>query len=101
MQTLLSYYNAKYTFWTLIGLIFLGSVLYVTFVNVAVFNVADRLDFDDAIASLEAETSHLEFEYIALAQSIDIERAYELGFTETDSPHYVVRGGSGAVALGN
>lgn len=99
MNQLYTHYNSKYAVWALSVLIAFGIVAYISCVSAATLNVAERIDMEKKLANLRAQVSHLEFESIALGQEIDMEKALALGFSETDTPHYVLRGGSGAVAL--
>ena len=94
----ISHYNSKYAVWTLSVMIAFGFCAYILFVSIATVNVANRVDLEKKVANLSAETSQLEFNSIALGQEIGIDKASELGFTETNSPHYVVRGGNGVFA---
>jgi hypothetical protein len=99
MKTIYTYYNAKYIALALATLIFVGVAMYAFMINQAVMNVAYRLDLENSVATLRAETSQLEFTSISLLQNIDIKYARELGFVESNEAHYVVRGKGGRVAL--
>lgn len=99
MKTIYLYYNPKHAVIALATFIAVGIFMYAFMINQAVMNVANRLDLENAVATLRAETSQLEFTSISLLQNIDIKYARELGFVPSDTAHYVVRGKGDRVAF--
>lgn len=99
MNQLYTHYNSKYAFIALLPVLIMGLITYMVCISYATVNVAERIELEKKLANVRAEVSHLEFQSIALGQDIDMETALALGFSETDSPHYVMRGQSGVFAL--
>lgn len=84
-------YKQETIFWTLVGIIFSLALLYGYFVNVTIFNVADRSKIESNITQLSSSLGEMEFEYLSLKGAVTIEKAYELGFHNVESTHFVSR----------
>jgi hypothetical protein len=66
-------------------------IFYGYLVNRTVFNVVARERLQDEIADASTRISELEFQSITLKNSIDLERAYALGFNEVKSIQFIAR----------
>lgn len=88
------HFREETTFWSLVAIIFMLSLMYGYFVNVTIFNVADRIKLESKITQLDSKLGEMEFEYLSLKSSVTIEKAYELGFINSQSTHFVSRDSS-------
>ncbi len=85
-------HKEKILFWLLAMVITAFFILYMFLVNGAIQNVVAREEIENNLATLNAEVSELEFEYIALKNSITIQYAYERGFEEAENITFARRG---------
>lgn len=92
-------HKEKVLFWTLSGFLLLSAVLYMYCVQSTVRNVVSG-------QTLEAEASHLalsmgaeEFKYISMRNSINLDAAKQLGFTETDQKKFISPSSLGFVSM--
>lgn len=69
----------------------LALAVYFYAVNMTIRNTVERQELENEVTMLSAETSALEYEYIAKKHDINIELAYEYGLKEVKNPHYVSR----------
>lgn len=65
--------------------------LYGYFLREAIQSVVARTQATEEIASLDTQLNDLEFSYIALQNSIDIESAHNRGFIDIEAPIFVSR----------
>ena len=92
-------YKEKVAVW-LLGLTIVSSfILYMFFVNGAVLNVVAREEVENDLASLNAEVSELEFQYISLRNSITIDYAYDRGLQEAQNVAFAERGQGSSLTL--
>lgn len=93
-------YDARVrTFWTLATICTLALVVYMYSVNMTIRNTVAREDLEGEVARLAAESSALEFEYIAKRHEIDMELASTFGLHEVKNPVYVSRTQSNSLTL--
>ncbi len=69
-------------FWLLLLALFGLLAIYIYFVNGLIFGVASRTALIREQASLDLEISQLEGRYLALADTVTIKLAHDLGFEE-------------------
>lgn len=99
MKTLaLSIHTNRTVVLTLATLALCSAVFYVYGISKAIHNVAERQSLEKELAVRTAHVSDLEFEYLALKNTVDINMAQSLGFAITDTAHYVTRQTSVAYA---
>ena len=67
------------------------AILYGYFVSASIVNVLVRQEIKEEIAILNSTMSGLEFDYITRKDSINIEYAYALGFTDINKKQFVTR----------
>ncbi len=90
--------NTKFTVWTCAVFLFAATLLYVVSVSQTVHNTALRQELQTELAALNARIADLEFQTIALKNTITLSLAQDRGFTLIDEPHYVSRNTSVALA---
>jgi hypothetical protein len=78
-------------FWMFAALVVTLFGLYIYFINATVFNVVTREKLETHIADLNTHVSEIEIENIALKNSITLDRATALGFTESRDTIFVSR----------
>lgn len=66
--------------------------VYVYFIRTAIVRAVARDKMVSTISVLRSETAHLEAEYFALDQTVTVEKAQALGFSEPLNIAYVERG---------
>ncbi len=64
---------------------------YLFFVSQIAFNVSERSVIENELSVLGAEISGLEYEYINMRNSVDLEFAYSLGFENASELQYITR----------
>lgn len=84
-------HKEKILVWLLSISIVVSFVLYMFLVNGAVLNVVAREEIGNNVATLNAHVSELEFEYIALKNSISIQYAYDRGFEDVEEVTFAKR----------
>ncbi len=72
------------------------SLFYVFFLGNIVFNIVGRKALETRAYTLATEVGDLELNYLSLAQKIDLNLAYSLGFRET-KPKFAVRKAIGSI----
>jgi hypothetical protein len=84
-----SYIREETIFWGLVSLLFASVALYGYFVNLTIFNVADRMKTQSEITRLNSELGAMEFDYLSLKRSVTMEKALSMGFTEVQDTVFV------------
>jgi len=77
--------------WILAFILVILGVAYAYMVNQAVLNVVARENLEIKISELSSEVSKMEAKYIEMANQIDLNLAYQLGFEEAPAKKYVSR----------
>ncbi|GEM_PF-6670818 len=80
-----------YFVWVSLGLFCLSCVLYVFFIQKAVFNTVARSDIEKEMRILNGKVSTLEAEYIAIENSVNLETAAVYGLKEAVPTQYISR----------
>lgn len=88
----------KHIFFVLTAISLLSLVFYVYAVNETVRNVVMRQKMQAELSTLMTKMGEMEFSYIASQNSIDLNKAYAMGFSEVTTSQYVRKDGSVAVA---
>lgn len=83
--------NQMYVFWACIGIIALLVLMYVYFVNMAIFHTAERTRVEERITDVKSQISQLELELIDETRELTIDYAYTLGFLDVSEPTFVKR----------
>jgi len=81
--------NDKILFWIISFCVGLLLSLYAYSANSLVFIVMEGNNSDKSISELNLRIGDLEFQYITLRNSINLELAYNLGFKEALKPTYI------------
>ena len=87
----LSIHTNKHVILGLFFVAFASTVFYVYGISKAIHNVAERQNLEKELGIVAAQVSDLEFEYLALKNTVDINMAKSLGFSIADTTHYVNR----------
>lgn len=66
-------------------------VLYGYFLNITIIRVVERERTLEEASAMDANLSELEFQYIAMQNSINIEEAYARDFVDIESPIFISR----------
>ncbi len=87
-------------FWVLLaGIAFLATT-YVCLINSTIMNVVARKQAYESINNINAELAVLEGRYVAVANGVTLDKAYELGFIDAeDSSSFAYVGGQGVVSM--
>jgi cell division protein FtsL len=91
--------NQVQIFWTVLALIVLAIFTYIYFVNVAIFNTANRHHIEEAIVEAKSDISELELEFIDKTRIITRDYAKSEGFSEIDKTVFVKRDPNTRVTL--
>lgn len=97
MTKIPSKYEHQKKFWVLSSLISSLLTVYVLLVGLTVWNTLIRQRSEKDITMLQDNVSELEFSYVNLKSSINIDMARNLGYV--DSPEFVVVKSNSDVAL--
>jgi hypothetical protein len=97
-KTLISIYSKPLTM-SLVVAIFVLAAFYVYAVNQTVRNVMNRQALENEFSHLSAHLGELEFEYIALKNSINVSFAESIGFEQVGEAKFVSRQTSVATAV--
>ena len=76
-------------FWGIVALIGIFTIAYVYFVNIMIFNTADRKVAEESILEVKSEISELEFAYLDKTRSLTKEFAYSIGFKDVEGVVFV------------
>jgi hypothetical protein len=76
----LHHLNTVKIFWSFVFVIIGQVALYLTFVNLAIFNTAARESALDKARTLVSETAEYEYRYLGLEEAVTPEKATALGF---------------------
>lgn len=90
----------KHLFFALSAISMLCLVLYVIAINQTVRNVVARQKMQAELSQLTSKIGEMEFSYITAKNSIDLNKAYALGFKDVANNAYVQRETSVAFAGG-
>lgn len=90
-QTLKKNYIIRRAIPLLLLTLVLLSGLYIYFLSRSVLNVVMREEVEVEISALSSSIGELEFQYIALKNSVDVERAEEFGLVALRDKEYVAR----------
>ncbi len=91
----------RHMFLILSALSLVSLVLYIYGINQTVRNVVLRQQMQKELTQLTSENGEKEFAYISAQNAIDLERAYALGFKDTDAKTFVTRDTNVAFAGGS
>ena len=75
--------------WSSLVALFVTFGMYIYLVNKTVFNVVARQNAERQIADLNSKVSDMEFKSMALKDTVTLEKAHELGFTEVTAINFV------------
>ncbi|MCI5108347.1 MAG: hypothetical protein MRY49_00685 [Candidatus Pacebacteria bacterium] len=78
-------HKEKIMFWLLAITIVSSFIAYMFLVNSTVLNIVKREEVGNSLATLNTKVSELEFEYITLKNSIDIEYALDRGYVPAEN----------------
>lgn len=92
-------HKEKALVWLLALSVVSSFILYMFLVNGAVLNVVAREEVENDLATINSRVSELEFEYIALKNSITIQYAYDRGFKDVSEIAFVERTPSSNLSL--
>lgn len=79
------------TFWFLVALCGLSSILYVYAVMSTVSNTVARKNLEARVVTLGARIGEMEFAYIGEKNKVSMQAALERGYKEVTAPIYVSR----------
>lgn len=88
----ISYEDRERMFYFLCLAALASVIFYIYGINATARNVAQRGELEKRVEAVQAELATLEFQYIALKNSITLNRALSLGFQEVRNPLFVTRG---------
>ena len=91
-------YRREILFWIAMALLFVLIALYGYLVNTTIVHIVDRKAAENNTATVLANISELEAEYLGLKKGITREFAYSLGFKDPKNVVYVIRGSSAGLA---
>ena len=81
----------KDIFWATLVAFFVLVSLYIGFLSVSISNVAVRQGVNDKIVSLRSKVAQLEFQYVALQNTITSDTALSKGFVAQAPVAYVTK----------
>ncbi len=87
----LTIHTNRILFFMLITLSLCASVFYAYGITNAIHNVAERQNLERELSIHTAHVSDLEFQYLALKNTVDLKMAESLGFATADTAYYVSR----------
>lgn len=73
------------------GIALFSAIFYMYGISKTVHTVALRQELETELSARTASVSELEFEYLALKNTVDLDMAESLGFKTTETAHYVSR----------
>ena len=81
----------KRVFWALVSALAVLFALYGYFVSMSITNVLLREEVEQQIAEFSSEISQLEFAYLDHKNSINLQYAYDQGFSDISNKTFVTR----------
>jgi len=78
-------------FWATIIFIFMLLSLYIGFLSMSVVNVSVRQGTNDKIIALRSNVAQLEFQYVALQNTLTTETAIEKGYIASLPVEYITK----------
>lgn len=85
--------------WFLAGASALSIFIYIYAINATAHHLAVRQNLEGHVAEMNADLATLEFESIALKNSITVDTARQYGFNEVKEPLYVARSAANSLTL--
>lgn len=82
---------SKYFFGGLFLIAFVSGLLYVYFLNLAVFKTAEKNDNWAKLSVIKGQLQNLEIVYISKLDEMDLSYARSLGFVEAEPVSYIYR----------
>jgi len=76
-------------FWGVVALIGIFIVAYVYFVNIMIFNTANRKVTEESILEVKSEISELEFVFLEKTKNLTKDFAYSIGFQDVNEVVFV------------
>ncbi len=92
-------HREKTIFWSLLGVIFLLSGMYIYFINATIHNVVARQTFEKQASALTVSIGSEEFQYITLENAITLPLAYSLGFKDVTNKTFISEEGLNQVSF--
>lgn len=87
-------------FWMLLATVAFLAVSYVYLINNTILNVVARKEAYETINNLDAEIAVLEGKYVAMTNSLTLEKAHSLGLVDVGMrASFAYVGGQGAVSM--
>lgn len=77
--------------WALLGGCIFSAMFYAYLVNKAIFQTVQTKHLTTTMRDLSSKLNTLEQQYLSLENSTTLQRALELGFTESSNPKFVSR----------
>lgn len=81
--------NQILLFWGIVALIGIFIIAYVYFVNIMIFNTANRNVAEESILEVKSEISELEFVFLEKTRNLTKEFAYSIGFQDVNEVVFV------------
>ena len=101
-QAIYIFKDSKIIFWTFLAGVVLLLITYIFYANNMVYNAVSVNNFEDEIVELRSEIGELEFTYMSIKNSINLDTAKRLGFIESKNITYISRKTLGkALSLNN
>jgi hypothetical protein len=89
-------------FWALVSLSCILALTYMWFINASILNIVERKHVSSQNHADMTALAPLESQYLSLTQTLDLERAHQLGFVDVGTVEYASRGSTGRqVSLAN
>ncbi|MES2953399.1 MAG: hypothetical protein V4674_02475 [Patescibacteria group bacterium] len=83
--------KVAFLFWALVAASALSALSYVLLINATVFNAVETKKIGEENRRLNGELAALESRYLALSQTVTLERAHQLGFIDVSTVSYASR----------
>ncbi len=77
-----------FLFWVLVSASVLSALSYVLLINATVFNAVETKKLGEENRRMSGELATLESRYLALSQTVTLERAHALGFIDVSTVSY-------------
>ena len=83
--------DSKTVFWTLLAGVVLLLITYIFYANSMVHNAVSIKNIEKEMVQLKSKIGELEFSYISVKNSINLDVAKDLGFVESKNITYISR----------
>lgn len=84
-------HTQKDIFWATIVTFFVLMAMYIGFLSASIVNVSVRQNTNDKIVALRSKVAQLEFQYVALQNTITTETAFSKGYVASAPVAYVTK----------